>query len=288
MMRTKRSLLLFYCLSLGGLFTLAYPRNPKDSPIFLDLGGVVFKTDTLQAIKSTGITPFTHVIVDGLYKLDPHAFHDISKKVRSQYLYPFLEKLQPYKKDSIPAYDDHGNRMPQVMVEWMKGTMSGPAIKARIREAVALNSSWFSHEGEKAIITAVTTLMFTPNRLADSQKIMPESVDFVRECVAKGHPIYVLSNWDAASFALLKKRHQGFFNCMDGIVVSGTCGQLKPEPTIYDYILKTYNLDPSSCFFIDDIPVNIQAAQDAGISGAVCKNNDIGTIRSAYQAWVQE
>lgn len=288
MMRTKRSLLLFYCLFLGGLFTFAYPRDPQKSPIFLDLGGVVFKTDVLQALKSMGITPFTHVIADGLYKLDPYAFNNISGKVRSQTLYPFLEKLQPYKKDAIVAYDDHGNRMPQIMVEWMKGTISGPTIKARIKEAVALNASWFANEGEKAVITAITTLMFTPHKLAASQKIMPETVAFVQACLDKGHPVYVLSNWDAASFALLKKRHQGFFNCMNGIVVSGACGHLKPEPNIYNHILKTYNLDPASCFFIDDIPANIQAAAHAGISGAVCKDNDISTIRLAYQKWIQE
>ena len=40
---------------------------------------------------------------------------------------------------------------------------------------------------------------------------------------------------------------------------------IKPEPGIYKLIISKYQLDPAHTVFIDDMPVNIEAAKAAGL-----------------------
>ena len=42
---------------------------------------------------------------------------------------------------------------------------------------------------------------------------------------------------------------------------------MKPEKKIYEMLLEKYHLVPEECVFFDDIPANIQAARELGISG---------------------
>ena len=41
---------------------------------------------------------------------------------------------------------------------------------------------------------------------------------------------------------------------------------VKPEPEIYRRLLDRYSLDPAETLFIDDRPVNLEAARTFGIS----------------------
>ena len=40
-----------------------------------------------------------------------------------------------------------------------------------------------------------------------------------------------------------------------------------------EYILKTYDLNPEECLFIDDVKANVKAAEEAGIKGFLFQNN---------------
>ena len=62
-------------------------------------------------------------------------------------------------------------------------------------------------------------------------------------------------------------------NSFEGVVVSSDVKMIKPNPAIYEYILKTYNLNPVECLFIDDVKANVEAAEAAGIKGFVFKNS---------------
>ena len=56
-------------------------------------------------------------------------------------------------------------------------------------------------------------------------------------------------------------------------MVSSDVKMIKPNPAIYEYILKTYNLNPEESIFIDDVEANVEAAKAAGINGFVFQNN---------------
>ena len=56
---------------------------------------------------------------------------------------------------------------------------------------------------------------------------------------------------------------------MKGIWISCEHGLLKPEPAAYQDFFRTFSLRPEECFFIDDMPANIEAAGNLGMDGCV-------------------
>ena len=95
--------------------------------------------------------------------------------------------------------------------------------------------------------------------------------EFYKLVKEKGYNTYVLSN--------ACNRFYGYFprfydvNSFEGVVVSSDVKMIKPNPEIYQYILKTYHLNPAECLFIDDVKTNVEAAEAAGIKGFVFQNN---------------
>lgn len=82
---------------------------------------------------------------------------------------------------------------------------------------------------------------------------------------AEGLRLYALSNWSAETWPHALDRF-GFLAWFDGLVVSGLEGIKKPDPAIYALLLERHRVDPASALFIDDVPVNVEAARRSGIS----------------------
>ena len=61
------------------------------------------------------------------------------------------------------------------------------------------------------------------------------------------------------------KRYNRFKNCFNAFYLSQEINLRKPDKNIYEFILKTHNIDPHECFFIDDTLENIIAAKKLGI-----------------------
>jgi putative hydrolase of the HAD superfamily len=93
-----------------------------------------------------------------------------------------------------------------------------------------------------------------------------ETVDLLYRVRDAGNPVYCLSNMPPETFDYLERTHT-FWDAFAGMVVSGRIGHCKPEPAIYEHLLKTYRLDPSDTVFIDDMPENIEGARAMGIHG---------------------
>ncbi len=96
---------------------------------------------------------------------------------------------------------------------------------------------------------------------------MPGMADLIREVKTLGFGIYLLSN---ATPAL----HEYFpaiagSEYFDGKIVSSDLHLLKPQHEIYEALFQTFDLRPESCFFIDDSNLNIEAAENLGMPGAV-------------------
>jgi putative hydrolase of the HAD superfamily len=69
----------------------------------------------------------------------------------------------------------------------------------------------------------------------------------------------------------LKELHD-FFQCFDGQVYSYQVNAIKPQPQIYQTLLTNYKLQANESVFIDDLEMNVVAAQQLGIDGIICKN----------------
>jgi len=68
-------------------------------------------------------------------------------------------------------------------------------------------------------------------------------------------------------FALLEhlENKYSFWEIFEGKVISCRLNLCKPEPAIYEYLLKTYDLAAASTVFIDDIDANLSAAKQFGM-----------------------
>lgn len=107
---------------------------------------------------------------------------------------------------------------------------------------------------------------------------LTQTWELVRELKSKGYSLYILSN-ASVNFA----EHAGQYDItqeFDGIVFSAVIQMLKPNPDIYRYLFDTYHLDPSDCFFVDDLEENIAAAGSLGMEGIVF-TGDINTVKNA-------
>lgn len=91
--------------------------------------------------------------------------------------------------------------------------------------------------------------------------------DVVRDVQAEGYKLYVLSN--------VSRRYHEFrdrlpaIDCFDGEFLSCETGLLKPDERFYEAFCKTFGLKAGECFFIDDSPLNIEAARHFGMEGTV-------------------
>jgi putative hydrolase of the HAD superfamily len=100
---------------------------------------------------------------------------------------------------------------------------------------------------------------------------IPGSLDLIRQVKARGHSLFCLSNMHQASFSFLAAEYT-FWNIFSGIVISAHVKMIKPDPAIYLHLLDKYDLAPGETIFVDDMPVNLAAADRLGIQTILFKN----------------
>ncbi|MBI5044330.1 MAG: HAD family phosphatase [Candidatus Levybacteria bacterium] len=102
-------------------------------------------------------------------------------------------------------------------------------------------------------------------------------LDIAREMRKNGFKTGILSNTNTPHARFLKSLQ--LFEYFDVVVLSQETGHRKPEPEIYHYTLKKLNIIPSEAFFVDDLPENVEAANEIGIHGLLFKEAE--KLRSA-------
>jgi len=91
------------------------------------------------------------------------------------------------------------------------------------------------------------------------------TVEILRQLKTEGnYRLLALTNWSAETFPIAQKRYD-FLEWFEGILVSGQEKLKKPDPAIYQLILKRYKLKSEESIFIDDNLRNIEAARALGI-----------------------
>lgn len=98
----------------------------------------------------------------------------------------------------------------------------------------------------------------------ESIKEFPYAKDWVKSFKDKGYHCYILSNYPRRIYENTCQE-RGYEEFVDGAVYSYQVHMIKPEPVIYQTLLKRYGLVPEECVFIDDNLANIEAARKLGI-----------------------
>ena len=102
--------------------------------------------------------------------------------------------------------------------------------------------------------------------------------DLIKRLKKAGYSVYLLSNATPRFF----DRYLDIpaLTLMDGYFISALYKLLKPQREIYEAFCNKFSLKAEECFFIDDMPQNIQGAKDYGMSGFVFKK-DIQALEKA-------
>ena len=92
-------------------------------------------------------------------------------------------------------------------------------------------------------------------------------IDCVRRAAAR-YQVHLLSNMGELHWRHLEAEF-GIPSLGHGAIASYTVGALKPDPGIYERLEERVGLTPGRLLFIDDRPVNIEAARARGWRGIV-------------------
>jgi len=124
-------------------------------------------------------------------------------------------------------------------------------------DAIALKSS-LKREEIAHIFNLRAELMFP---LDTNVKLLPE-------LKKRGFRLYFLSNFPMDIFEEIKTGYY-FFKYFDGGIISSEAKFSKPDSRIYEILLEKYSLIPEECLFIDDLEINVKAAEAGGMKGLV-------------------
>ncbi|MBQ2854831.1 MAG: HAD family phosphatase [Oscillospiraceae bacterium] len=110
---------------------------------------------------------------------------------------------------------------------------------------------------------------------------IPGMYELVEELKANGYGIYLLSNASYRQHDYWPRIEASRF--FDGTIVSADEKVIKPQPEIYRLLLERFHLKAEECFFVDDLPANIEGALWCGIPGAVF-HDDVLLLRRDLRA----
>jgi FMN phosphatase YigB (HAD superfamily) len=82
--------------------------------------------------------------------------------------------------------------------------------------------------------------------------------------VSRSVPTYLLSNTHALHYDFIRNNY-AFTKHVRGAILSHEVGMRKPEPRIYEAALKIAGVKPGQALLIDDLKVNVLAAQKVGL-----------------------
>lgn len=101
------------------------------------------------------------------------------------------------------------------------------------------------------------------NRWVEFVCPIKKNVAYIKRLKELGYGVYILSNIPKQDHDYLNSI--GFFKDIDGGIYSYQEKLIKPDHRIYQRLLDTYQLEASSCLFLDDREENILAAKEIGM-----------------------
>lgn len=100
---------------------------------------------------------------------------------------------------------------------------------------------------------------------------IPPNIKLLPELKKEGFRLYYLSNFPNDLWSQIRngdrKEIYDFFGYFDGGIISAEARFSKPDIRIYNTLLEKYELKAEECFYIDDIEINVKAAESAGMKG---------------------
>ena len=255
--------------TLLGVVLMSTAQITEPAHICIDLGGVLLTTNKQKAASYVGMGTGMRYYMSRSKRMAPDEF-----------FFHTLEQMKPYTGPGPRAC--YGTvPLPQISCDWLKGTRPNKELLQEILTGIKERPELFANKAERNMVEHLARFMLDPVKFASTVKIIPDGLRMLKACYkekdARGerkHKIYIVSNWDAESFALLRARPdlQQIWNMCDGIFVSGELHCLKPEDAFYKELKKSMRPEEEPCILVDDQPENIDAGKKFGFYGIYCKS----------------
>lgn len=162
-----------------------------------------------------------------------------------------------------------------VMREWMARDVDtvSPVHRLETGELTAV-------EFEEAFAARLTTANGAPvvaegllGRLFAAMRPDQDMLDLMRELRSQEIKVGLLSNSWANTYP------DDLPSLCDAVVISGEVGLRKPDPAIYRLVLDRLGVPAQRCVFVDDAPVNVEAAIALGMHAF--RHSDAASTRAA-------
>ena len=145
-----------------------------------------------------------------------------------------------------------------------------------VAKAVFLSDTWT--EGDRGILSEEELLQAFINNDPAHEKQIRETFERMGETIRvysytkswltyfkkRGYKLYILSNFSKPLFDRCQKEMK-FLDFMDGGYMSWQIHCLKPDPKIYQKLIKDFDIEPSKAVFIDDLLDNVAEARAQGL-----------------------
>jgi len=131
---------------------------------------------------------------------------------------------------------------------------------------------------------------FSHNWYRKGRPLNKGAVRIAHQLKKMGYHLFVLSNISINCFEYLKSENKDFFDLFEGLIISGYEKVKKPDPKIFEILLKRFNLDPTETLLIDDDDTGstFKTANSMGIKGkAVERNNEQSIVELLKQNGIE-
>jgi len=161
--------------------------------------------------------------------------------------------------------------MPRCIVELQEGKKTCAETKSEIMQSIEdLNANkFFGSAKEKTLMTNIMNLVLDPETVAIMIEPMKPTVQLIQKLKAAGHQVNLCGNAPGELYAAAKKKLPDIINLFDGIVISSHIKTVKPDPTIFNHLTTTHNLNPANCIVIDALEETAAAARTLGMQAIV-------------------
>ena len=137
--------------------------------------------------------------------------------------------------------------------EFGRGTIEVQPLAERIAARTGL-----THDEVRRVIDGV------PRELQP----VPDTLALMQKVKQAGHRLFFLSNMPAPYADHLERCH-AFLEWFDGGVFSSRAKMVKPDAAIFRHALQQFKADARDSVFLDDHPLNVEAARAEGLHGVL-------------------
>jgi putative hydrolase of the HAD superfamily len=188
--------------------------------------------------------------------------------------------------ESFMAFQDHTGISPEVLGKAMQASAGddgeNPLFKlerGEITEAAFIEQiadalePLLGHRPEMHRFKEIYFEALNPN---------PAMIDLMRKLKESGYRMAMLTN-NVREWEPLWRSMLPVDEIFETVVDSGFVGCRKPESKIYAMTLERIGIAPEACLFVDDVQVNCEGAERAGINAVHFRDNEqaIPEIRAA-------